>query len=193
MKNLTSNESVSIILGGGVGILPTDTLYGLVASAKNPAGVERMYTLKNREKKPGTLIAANVQQLIELGLDEAKLSEVASLWPNPLSIVLPVEGLAYLHQGLDELAVRIPANENTRDLLLETGPLMTSSANQPGEPSAITIEMAYDYFKDSVDFYVDGGNLAEKLPSTIISFNNGTITVLRQGAISEQELLGLMP
>jgi len=191
MKNLTTDEALDIILAGGVGVLPTDTLYGLVAKASDPKAVERLYALKNREKKPGTLIAANTEQLAELGLPKNVLDKVAPLWPNPLSIVMPVEGLVYLHQGLGDIPVRVVLDEATKDLLLKTGPLMTSSANTPGDPSSTTIKMAEDYFGDTVDFYVDGGDLSARQPSTIIGFKNGEITVFREGAISKERLLEL--
>lgn len=177
-----------MLIDGKVGILPTDTLYGLVAKASDESAVSRLYALKHRERKPGTLIAANVEQLIALGLDAGTVDEVAYLWPNPLSIVLPILGLDYLHQGVNELAVRVVADPKLQELLKITGPLMTSSANNPSEPSSTTVLMAQDYFGNSVDFYVDGGDLSSREPSTIIGFKNGELVVYREGAISKQKL-----
>lgn len=183
MNIVDIKKAIQLLTSGAVGVLPTDTLYGLVALASDPAAVARLYALKNREHKPGTVIAANTTQLITLGLSAENLDKVAYLWPNPLSIVITVHGLDYLHSGLNELAVRVVADEDSNNVLLQTGPLMTSSANLPGEPVATTVVQAYAYFKDSVDFYVDIGDLSEREPSTIIGFPNDVLTIFREGAL----------
>lgn len=168
-----------------VGVIPTDTVYGVAARAQDPAAVERLYQLKKREKKPGTLIAANIEQLEELGLKKRYLKAVEQYWPGAVSVVIPCTdpSLAYLHQGKMSLAVRIPANSDLQTALRETGPLLTSSANHPGEQPASTIKEAKQYFGDGVDFYIDGGNLSSSQASTIIRVVDDEIEVLRQGAV----------
>src|SRR5262249_701078 len=137
-----------------VGVIPTDTVYGLVARAADKAAVERLYKLKSREHKPGTIIAASIEQLVDLGIKRRYLKAVEQFWPGAVSVIIPCgPELEYLHQGLQSLAVRIPGDESVHDLLAQTGPLVTSSANQPGEPSANTIAEARQYFGDQVDFY----------------------------------------
>jgi L-threonylcarbamoyladenylate synthase len=184
-KLISVEKAIDILKNGGVGVLPTDTVYGLAASAHNKEAVARLYALKHREKKPGTIVAASVQQLIELGVDPKQVEQAAKWWPNPLSVIVPTgDNLFYLHQTLDSLPFRIPADENFRKILEQTGPLATSSANQPGEPTSEHVQQAWDYFEDSVDFYVDGGDLSGRAPSTIIRFDAaGNIEVLRQGAV----------
>lgn len=184
-NTVTDPEVVRLLLNGAVGVLPTDTVYGIAARAADPAAVARLYRAKHREGKPGTVIAANVEQLAELGIDRLYLDQVASYWPNPLSIVLPDHNkLAYLDQGKHSLAVRIPANKTIQNLLLQTGPLLTSSANMPGEPTATTLQECRDYFGETVDFYVDGGTVLAGLPSTLIRLDkNGNIELLRQGPV----------
>jgi len=169
---------------GAVGILPTDTVYGLVARAQDKKAVAKLYALKSRESKPGTIIAANQQQLIDLGLDKEALEEAGRFWPASISAVIPcVIKLDYLDQGVGSLAVRIPDDAKLRQLLKVTGPLITTSANAPNEPTANTIAEARQYFGDKVDFYVDGGNLSGRKPSTVIRFSNGKLEVLRKGAV----------
>jgi L-threonylcarbamoyladenylate synthase len=174
-----------LLMQGGVGVFPCDTVYGLVACASDPDAVAKLYALKQREHKPGTVVAANVEQLIELGVPEKNLRRVQSLWPNPISIEMPLgDNLAYLHQQTGREGFRVVADERLRNLLEQTGPLLTSSANQPGEPGSNNVAEAFEYFKDSVDFYVDGGDLSGRPPSTLIGIaDNGTITVYREGAI----------
>jgi tRNA A37 threonylcarbamoyladenosine synthetase subunit TsaC/SUA5/YrdC len=82
--------------------------------------------------------------------------------------------------GLKSLAVRIPAPEWLRDLLEQTGPLATTSANFAGEPTVTRIEQAQKLFGDQVDLYVDGGDLSSAKPSSIIRLNpDGTTEKLR--------------
>lgn len=189
--SLTDPELIALLRADGVGVLPTDTLYGLVARASSPAAVERLYALKHREHKPGTTIAATVEQLIELGIDQSVVGRVAKYWPAPLSIVLPLSAkLGYLHQGVGESPFRVVADENLRLLLAQTGPLVTSSANQPGEPPARNSAEAKAYFADQVDFYVDGGDIGDREPSTIARLGDYGLQILRQGAarVTEETL-----
>ena len=184
MNIVTFDEATSLLQRGKIGVMPTDTVYGLVASVMEPAVAERFYELKQREQKPGTLIAASTEQLRELGVAQDEINTVEQYWPNPLSAVLTITGNKHLHQGVGTLAMRVVANPDIRRLLETTGPLITSSANQPGEPPATTIDEAIAYFGDAIDFYVDGGTIADVLPSTIIRPTPGGIEVLRHGSIT---------
>jgi L-threonylcarbamoyladenylate synthase len=176
-------QAISILMEGGVGVMPSDTVYGLVARAHDPQAVTRMYALKDRDHKPGTIIAASVEQLIELGVSRSNIDKVSQWWPNPLSAVLDMNGNDYLHQGVGDIAMRVVSDLVLQTLLQKTGPLLTSSANLPGQPESKTIAQAYDYFKEAVDFYIDGGVIADALPSTIIRPDADGITILRQGSI----------
>lgn len=170
---------------GTVGIIPTDTVYGLAARAEDREAVTRLYRIKNREAKPGTVISADLAQLERLGIKHRYLKAVEQFWPGAVSVVIPVSNpaLAYLHQGKMSLAVRIPDNANLRQLLQSTGPLLTSSANPPGGRPAADIQQARDYFGDQVDFYADGGDLSDRQPSTVVRIVDDAIEVLRQGAV----------
>ncbi len=185
LPSTSDPQLIDLLLGGRVGVLPTDTIYGLVAAASNQEAVGRLYSLKHREQKPGTLVAASVEQLVALGLDEKTLADVEHLWPNPISIIVPCKAeLGYLNLGKGDLAVRIPSQPELRRLLERTGPLLTSSANHPGEPPANDVAEAQAYFGEQVDFYVDGGDLSGRPPSTVARLTDGRLEVLRQGAIT---------
>ncbi len=184
MNLVTPHQAKELLVAGKIGVMPTDTVYGLVARAHDASAVQKIYALKKREKKPGTLIAATTEQLVELGVPQSEIDKVKNWWPNPLSAVLLVNGRDYLHQGVNTLAMRVVAHPELSKLLQQTGPLITSSANQPGEPPATNIDEAFSYFGNDVDFYVDGGTIVNVAPSTIIRPTHDGIAVLRQGDIS---------
>lgn len=181
---LSNSEIFQKVSEGALAVIPTDTVYGVVASARDEAAVARLYELKSREAKPGTIIAANIQQLVDLGIPERYLKPIAHYWPNPISVIIPLGfKLEYLHQGKGSLAVRIPKDTQLQKLLEISGPLMTSSANLPGETPAANTEQAKAYFGDRVDYYLDGGELLDRQSSTVIRVVDDMVEVLRQGAI----------
>ncbi len=176
-------------VSGTIGVIPTDTVYGVVARAADQEAVARLYALKHREGKPGTLIAASIEQLEELGLKHRYLKAVEQFWPGAVSVIIPCAdpALAYLYQGKMSLAVRIPDVSQLNELLLKTGPLLTSSANHPSEKPATNIEEAKQYFGDEVQLYIDGGDLSDHKPSTIIRIIDDAIEVIREGAVTIKE------
>lgn len=183
-KTISELHVVAAINAGAVGVLPTDTVYGLVCSVNNRDAVARLYALKHRHHKPGTIIAASPDQLINLGIRKQNLSKVLRYWPGPVSVVVPdTRSLGYLDLGMQSLAVRVTDDKTLLALLNQTGPLLTTSANLPGQPTATSLDEAYRYFKESVDFYVDGGDYRGRPASTLIRLVDGKIEVLRPGAV----------
>lgn len=185
---MLSKDIISAVRTGKIGVIPTDTVYGLVCAADLPEAVKRLYGVKNRDTKPGTLIAANIDQLVDLGIPRRYLTAVEQFWPNPISVVVHAGNLpkeTHLENGT--IAVRIPKDEKLAKSLLKTGPLLTTSANQPGEVPATTIDQAKNYFKDELDFYVDGGDFSGRESSTIIRIIDDAVEVLRQGATKVNE------
>lgn len=190
-SHISDDAIVDALQAGAVGVLPCDTVYGVVCSATNAEAVGRLYALKHRERKPGTIIAADIDQLVELGLKKRYLTPVAEYWPGAVSVVIQCgiehPELAYLHQGIGSLAVRLPAGDALQALLRRTGPLLTSSANLPGQPPAARLDQAREYFGDAVDFYVEGGDMTGHLPSTVIRIVDDAVEVLRPGAVTMTE------
>jgi L-threonylcarbamoyladenylate synthase len=184
-NSLRDAALIALLKTGAVGVLPTDTVYGLVARAEDQAATARLYALKHRVRKPGTVIAADIGQLVKLGVKRRYLKAVGEFWPGAVSVVIPTgDELTGLRQNVPGLAVRIPADKALHDLLAATGPLLTTSANVPGEPAANDLAEAQKYFGDQVDFYVDGGDLSGRQASTVIRVVDDAIEVLRQGAVS---------
>lgn len=184
-KSLQKNI-VDWLLAGQVGVLPTDTLYGVVGSALKKETVERIYAVRKRDlKKPMIILISSIKDLglFSLEISKEQKKKLKEIWPGPVSVVLDcsAEKFFYLHRGLKSLAFRMPANEQLRSLLKKTGPLVAPSANLAGQLPAQTIAQAQKYFGDNVDFYVDGGILKAK-PSTIIVLDkNGEERILRGG------------
>ncbi len=184
--SITSLRLIKMLKAGAIGVIPTDTVYGLVAKAGKRSAVERMYKVKERPHQAGTTIGASIGQFGELGFPYAPLAAANRYWPASLSVVVDATDVAdYLKVDRDSLPLRIPDSPQLLQLLASTGPLMTTSANHPGAPTATNIKQAMAYFGDSVDFYVNAGDLGDRPPSTIIGFDNkGQILIHRQGAVT---------
>jgi L-threonylcarbamoyladenylate synthase len=174
-----------LIKTGAIGVIPTDTVYGVVARAEDKVAVERLYKLKDRNNKPGTVIAASIEQLEDLGLKRRYLTAVEQFWPGAISVIIPSSNseLNYLDLDKYSLAVRLPDHKELISLLKKTGPLLTSSANKPGEKTSANVKEAKAYFGDQVDFYVDGGDLSSNLASTIVRVLDDAVEVIRPGAV----------
>jgi L-threonylcarbamoyladenylate synthase len=180
-QNIGDPELVETLKNGAVGVIPTDTVYGLVCDAADEQAVARLYSLKRGEHQPGIVIAADIYQLIGLGMKPRYLKAVEQFWPGPVSIIIPTAKLDYLREGIEGLAVRVPSDVMIHTLLTQTGPLLSTSANQPGGPIASTISEAQADFSEQVDFYVDGGDYSGRSPSTLIRIVDDVIEVLREG------------
>lgn len=183
--SLKSPRLIKMINAGAIGIIPTDTVYGLVGKASKRRTMERMYSVKQRRHQAGTTIGASINQFQQLGFPYEPLAHANRYWPASLSVVTDATNVEpYLKADRDSLPLRIPNSPQLLDLLTKTGPLMTTSANHPGEPTATNIRQAMAYFGDSVDFYVNAGDLGERPPSTIISISaHGKVNVHREGAV----------
>lgn len=186
--SITDSKVVQLLQDGALGMLPGDTVYGVMGRADRPELAARLYAAKQRENKPGTVIAANAEQLVALGLKRRYLKPVEQYWPGAISVIIPCgPELEYLHLGLGGLAVRIPDDAKLLELLRQTGPLLTSSANLTGQPTAVTVKQAEEYFGGAVDFYVDGGDLTDRLPSTVVRIIDDEIEIVRQGAVTIEQ------
>lgn len=189
----TQFEIVRILKRGGIGVLATDTIYGLVGSALKRKTVERIFKVRKRNpKKPLIILISSVADLKKFGivLDVSMKEVLHKLWPGKVSVIMRCtqKKFAYLHRGKKSLAFRLPASQKLRIMLRKTGPLAAPSANIEGKPSAHTIKKARDYFDDAIDFYVNSGRRG-RVPSTLIEIKRSAVRVLREGEVSVAELL----
>jgi L-threonylcarbamoyladenylate synthase len=164
-------EIAAVLLGGGVALLPTDTIYGLHAVASNDAAVARVATLKGRgQDKPFVVIAASAEQLRAFGADVPEALE--KLWPAPLTAVL--------RRGDSTVAARVPDLAWLRKLLTRSGPLVSTSANRTTAPPISAIDQLEKRVVDGLDFMLDAG-MVEGEPSTIVDFTGDAPRILREG------------
>jgi len=182
---------IELLRNGGVGFMPSDTIYGLSCRALDEQAVERIYALKKRDsEKPLIVLVATISQLDELGIKRDKASLAEQYWPGGLTLICEAPGVpAYLHRGTQSLAVRVPDNNDLRDFILKTGPLVSTSANTQGDAIASSTKDAETYFGEQLDFYVDAGDLSEHKPSTLVRAVNGKLEVIREGAVKIKENL----
>ena len=192
IKTLDSQKLVESLKNGKVGVLPTDTIYGLSGDALNEKAVARIYEIKGRSyTKPLIVFIASEKdlELFDVKIDKKTQAILRKVWPGMVSVILPASNkrFEYLHRGTKTIAFRYIMGRDLSDFVKKTGPIVSTSANREGLPFATTIEEAKKYFGEKVDFYVDGGKL-KALPSTIISIGNkGEIKILRQGAVKINE------
>ncbi len=188
MRKLTLNntkEAVKIIKNDGVVVFPTDTLYGLLASARSPKAVSLVFDIKERDSNKPCIIACScVEDVEKFGIifNSSSKKFCEEVWPSPVSIILPYSGdLEYLSCGSASLSFRIPESASFRSFLKEAGPVVAPSANPEGLPPASSIDEAVGYFGDKVDAYVDGGSLNGEA-STLVNLIQKKPRLLRNGA-----------
>jgi len=187
INRVIDEEIIRILHNGGVGVLATDTLYGLVGSALSKKAVRRIYQVRQKNPKKPMIIL--ISSLKDLNLFNIKINNrlrklLTKFWPGKVSIILkcPSQKFSYLHRGTKTLAFRLPNKKDLVNLIKKVGPLVAPSANLSGLPPAYTIKEAKKYFGKKVDFYVDAGKLFRR-PSTLIKIKNNKMIVLRKGAV----------
>jgi L-threonylcarbamoyladenylate synthase len=185
------DSAVAAIRGGGVVVVPTDTVYGVVCDPANAAAVERVYDIKHR---PGALEltvlctgAGDIERDVELTSEARGLAE--AYWPGPLSIVMRLRRRGWsIPRSGETLSCRVPNHPLALELLCRTGPLASTSANRHGQPPAVSFREARAAFGSDVQTVLDGGTASGR-PSTIIDCTTTPPRVLRDGPITIDELL----
>lgn len=175
-----SDDLVATLQAGGVAIVRTDTLYGIVACASNRTAVERVYAAKKRTPtKSPIILIADTSSLYDTAPTPAETT-LKELWPGPYSLILPsIHAPDWIRRGNESIAYRVPAHDTLRKLLTQTSPLIAPSANPEDKPPALTVQQAVDYFGDQVDLYVDGGEVTDTRPSTLLRFSGDKFEKLR--------------
>jgi L-threonylcarbamoyladenylate synthase len=182
-------SAARIILSGGVISFRTDTFYGLGADPANESAVSRIRELKGRDdRKPILLLLADLSEVDRfIAVRSDLFTRLADrFWPGPLTIVgAAASQLAdVLTAGSKTIGVRLPNDEAVRTLLRCCGGALTAtSANISGRPPAATAESVADYFGETVDLIIDGGESTLLEPSTVVDVSTGVARVVRVGAV----------
>lgn len=175
-------ETIKILKRGGVAVIPTDTIYGLVAKTNLAQAVNKVFSLKKRSKNKSCIILISQQtDLKKFGIKiDRNISQILKLvWPGPVSVVLPC--------GNKTLAFRLPRSNKLLNILKHTGPLIAPSANLEGRPPAKNIAEAKKYFGNKVDAYLPGGTKIGQA-STLIQIESGKVKILRPGKLPKAVL-----
>ena len=185
---------VATLRGGGVVVLPTDTVYGLAALPTSRDAVDRVFALKGRRADvPIAVLCASADQALALAEPVPGIERVAAqLWPGPLTLVLPRRPGVDLHLGEPEhtIGLRVPDHELIRRVAERVGPIATTSANRHGEPTPSTAAEAAAALTDAPDLVVDGGPL-DAPASTVVDASRSPWAVLREGSISAAQVIAL--
>ena len=178
-------ENIEKLKNGGVGVIPTDTVYGLACSPFSKEALDKLFKIKGRDEgKPPVIIISEIADLLKFKavVSRPHFRFMAEYWPGKVTIIFEVpKEFDYLDKG-NGLAVRFPKDKKIQEFLRQTGPLATSSANPQGQPVARNISEAREYFKDLVDFY-EGEEELTVTPSTLVDLRAGVVRVLRQGDV----------
>ncbi len=186
--------AVEALQAGDLVVLPTDTLYGLVADAFNPAATAKLFRAKKRSRGvPLSVLIRSPKQLLGLVTSVPEEAErlMAAYWPGPLTIVVPHD--PHLQWDLGDaagtVAVRMPFDEVTLEVIRSVGPVACSTANLAGSRPCATAEAARDQLGDAVAVYVADGARSGLAASTIIDLTRDQPYVLRDGPIPGTEAL----
>ncbi len=187
-------RGIAILRQGGLVAFPTDTVYGLGASANIPQAIERVYQVKQRPRNmPLPLLLADISQIAETAesVSPDAWLLIGNFMPGALTIVLPRSSSvpAHVAAGGTTIAVRVPAHPVPIALIRGLGvPIVGTSANLSGKPSALTADEVCIQLGDKVDLVIDGGRCPGGKESTIVDVTGEKPVILREGAISRKEI-----
>ena len=193
-KARSITQAAQVILEGGVIIYPTETIYGIGANALEPKIVEKVFTIKERNKSNPILVLVPDRQSLEelvIGVPEQAEVLMRNFWPGPLTIVFKASPIVspILTAETGKIGIRLSSDPFCRELLnICRIPITSTSANLSGEPNPDSIGIISKRVLDSVDLIVDAGKLTSQTPSTVVDVTKGKVELLREGAVSFQRI-----
>ncbi len=174
---------------GDVGIIPTETVFGLMCVYDNHEGRQKIFKIKNRDKeKKLQILIASITQIKWINLElDANLQRLAShFWPGPLMIIIK-------NELNEEIGIRIPNHQFVQSLINRIGkPLLATSANLSGNEPKGSYDQEFNDLISKPDFLV-ACELNNHQPSTIIRFHEKKLELIREGAIKFDSILDKVP
>jgi L-threonylcarbamoyladenylate synthase len=187
-------QAKNILEKEGLVAIPTETVYGLAGNIYSHKAIDNIFKTKNRPSNNPLIVHIDSYEKLadlveEIPENAKKLAEV--FWPGPLTLVLKKKkSVPYtITAGKETVAVRVPNHQLTLELLKKLDfPLAAPSANPFGSISSTSAQHVVDYFKDTLEIVLDGGNCKNGIESTIIGFENENPILYRLGSISVEEV-----
>ncbi|WP_265529407.1 L-threonylcarbamoyladenylate synthase [Sphingomicrobium marinum] len=183
-------SAAALLLADGMPVaVPTETVYGLAADARNAEAVARIYAAKGRPSFNPLIVHVTdlemAQTLGHFSLDAIALAEAH--WPGPLTLVVPARadnGIAdIVTAGLDSIAIRCPAHPVMRALVEAVGPLAAPSANASGQISPTLAAHVAKSLDGRIPLVLDGGPAKRGIESTIVAATGDELRLLRRGPV----------
>ena len=193
------NQASEILKSGGIVALPTETVYGLAASAYSDDAIKAVFEAKGRpQDNPLIVHISNLDMLKDVACDipDAAYKCAEKFWPGPFTMVLPKgDKIANsVSAGLNTVAVRYPSEKTICDIISLSGlPLAAPSANTSGKPSPTTAAHVIDDLDGKIDAVVIGGDCAVGVESTVVSLVGDKPRLLRPGAVTPEQLKKVLP
>jgi L-threonylcarbamoyladenylate synthase len=184
-------ELKNVIDAGGVAVIPTDTVYGIIADATNEEAIKKIYKIKRRDySKPLIIMVSSIEMLLRY-VDNVSLMEkeiINKYWPGKLTILFKKNNKlsSFINNGGEYVGIRLPDNEDIIKLInMLEKPLVSTSANISEKDTVVSVDLLEEELANNIDYIYDGGVLSD-VPSTIIKVDNNRINFLRKGDIAEQ-------
>ena len=181
------------LAAGGAVVLPTETVYGLFAQALNEEAVERVYELKRRPRdKALNLNVASLEEIYAFSKNQPSYLKqlYQAFLPGPLTIILQANDRvpAWINSGMETVGFRSPNHPVTLDLIQKYGPLIGPSANLSGKASGTSFQQIMMDFQEEISGVEDDAALTGQ-DSTILDLSGEKAIILRQGAITREDIL----
>lgn len=187
-----------ILAAGGTVAFPTETVYGLGASALSEEAVNSIYMAKGRPSdNPLIVHIANVESLNLLVSEVKPYAKLlmAALWPGPITFIFSKkpEISSKVCGGLDTIAVRMPAHKVALELIrMSKKPIAAPSANLSGKPSPTSGRAVIDDMSGRVDCIIVGENSEVGLESTVLDVTGDIPMILRPGKVTRERIVELV-
>lgn len=193
---VSAQRAAELIQSGNVVAIPTETVYGLAADASNVLAVRKIFELKRRPAgNPLIVHVAGPDQIATFSdkSPEILLKLVDQFWPGPLTLVMPKRPtvLDIITAGLNTVALRMPNHPKALSVIERAGPVAAPSANRSGRPSPTRPEHVTEDFGAELPV-IDGGACAVGLESTVLDITGDSLTILRPGKITAEEIEDLL-
>lgn len=193
------NQASEILKLDGIVAVPTETVYGLAASAYSDSAIKAVFDAKGRpQDNPLIVHISNLDMLKDVACDipDAAYRCAEKFWPGPFTMVLPKGDkiASSVSAGLGTVAVRFPSEKTICDIISKSKlPLAAPSANTSGKPSPTTAAHVIDDLDGRIDAVVIGSDCAVGVESTVVSLVGDKPRLLRPGAITPEQLKRILP